>query len=159
MGMILYGLVAVTTIALACLVKNPSQPVMGQLHKSNEYTRRQGVNALSLLAIFTILFLLSALRMEVGNDYETYVDTFHEIYVGGYVVTEPLFNAVVKLICELSGGENYLLIFAVFAFVTIWIFLKVMYEQTEDFPMAFFLFMTLGIYFRTFNNSKKSDEC
>ena len=151
MGMILYAGIAATTIALACLVKNQPQVAYGQLHKRQEMTRRQGVNTLSLLAIFTILFLLSALRMEVGNDYETYVDTFHEIYVGGYVVTEPLFNAVVKVICELSGGENYLLVFAVFAFVTIWIFLKVMYEQTDDFPMAFFLFMTLGIYFRTFN--------
>ena len=151
MGLILYVVVTVTTIALAYLVRNQVQPAVVQLHKTREITRRQGINTLSLLAIFTILFLLSALRMEVGNDYETYVDTFHEIYVGGYVVTEPLFNAVVKLICELSGGENYLLIFAVFAFATIWIFLKVMYEQTEDFPMAFFLFMTLGIYFRTFN--------
>lgn len=151
MGMILYGMVAVTTIALACLVKNQQQPVTGQLHKTKEFTRRQGLNTLSLLAIFVILFLLSALRMEVGNDYETYVDTIHEIYVGGYVVTEPLFNAVVKIVCELSGGENYLLVFAVFAFVTIWIFLKALYEQTDDFPLAFFLFMTLGIYFRTFN--------
>ena len=151
MGMILYGMTAVTTIALACLVKNSPQPVRGQLHTNAEFTRRQGLNTLSLLAVFTILFLLSALRMEVGNDYETYVDTIHEIYVGGYVVTEPLFNGVVKMLCELSGGENYLLVFAFFAFATIWIFLKVLYEQTEDFPMAFFLFMTLGIYFRTFN--------
>lgn len=149
--MILYGMVAVTTIALACLVNNQLMPAAGQLHKTREYTRRQGLNTLSLLAIFVILFLLSALRMEVGNDYETYVDTIHEIYVGGYVVTEPLFNAVVKVLCELSGGENYLLVFGVFAFVTIWIFLKALYEQTEDFPLAFFLFMTLGIYFRTFN--------
>lgn len=151
MGMLLYGGIATTTIGLAYLVKNQPQQMCGQLHRIKGMTRRQGLNTLSLLAIFIILFLLSALRMEVGNDYETYVDTFHEIYVGGYVVTEPLFNAVVKVICELSGGENYLLVFAVFAFVTIWIFLKVMYEQTEDFPMAFFLFMTLGIYFRTFN--------
>lgn len=149
--MILYGLVAVTTIALACLVKNQPQPVYGQLHKNNGFTRRQGINALSLLAIFTILFLLSALRLEVGNDYGTYVTTIHEIYVGGYVVTEPLFNSVVKLLCNLSGGENYLLVFAVFGFATIWIFLKVLYEQTDNFSMAFFLFMTLGIYFRTFN--------
>ena len=151
MGMILYAGVAALTIALACLVKNQPQPLGGQLHREEIFTRRQGINTLSLLAIFTILFLLSAFRMEVGNDYETYVDTIHEIYVGGYVVTEPLFNAVVKVLCELSGGENYLLVFAVFAFVTIWIFLKVLYEQTEDFPLAFFLFMTLGIYFRTFN--------
>ena len=151
MGIVLYAVIAATTIALACLVKKQPQTIAPQLHRTRELTRRQGLNALSLLAIFIILFLLSALRMEVGNDYETYVDTFHEIYVGGYVVTEPLFNAVVKIICELSGGENYLLVFAVFAFVTIWLFLKVMYEQTEDFPLVFFLFMTLGIYFRTFN--------
>ena len=151
MGMLLYAGITATTIGLAYLVKNQPQQMCGQLHRTKAMTRRQGLNTLSLLAIFTILFLLSALRMEVGNDYETYVDTFHEIYVGGYVVTEPLFNAVVKMLCELSGGENYLLVFAVFAFVTIWIFLKVMYEQTDDFFMAFFLFMTLGIYFRTFN--------
>ena len=151
MGMILYAGVAAVTIALACLVKNQPQPLRGQLYREKEYTRRQGLNTLSLLAVFTVLFLLSALRMEVGNDYETYVDTIHEIYVGGYVVTEPLFNAVVKVLCELSGGENYLLVFGFFAFVTIWFFLKVLYEQTEDFPLAFFLFMTLGIYFRTFN--------
>ena len=150
MGMILYGIVAATTIALACLVKNQLRLVEGKFYK-NEFTRRQGLNTLCLLAIFSVLFILSALRMEVGNDYETYVDTIHEIYVGGYVVTEPLFNAVVKILCELSGGENYILVFGFFAFVTIWIFLKVLYEQTEDFPMAFFLFMTLGIYFRTFN--------
>ena len=151
MGMILYAVVAVTTIALACVVKNQPQSLMGQLHRRDEFTRRQGLNTLSLLAVFTILFLLSALRMEVGNDYETYVDTIHEIYVGGYVVTEPLFNAVVKVLCELSGGENYLLVFGVFAFATIWIFLKALYEQSDNFPLAFFLFMTLGIYFRTFN--------
>ena len=151
MGMILYAVVAVTTIALACVVKNQPQSLMGQLHRRYEFTRRQGLNTLSLLAVFTILFLLSALRMEVGNDYETYVDTIHEIYVGGYVVTEALFNAVVKVLCELSGGENYLLVFGVFAFATIWIFLKALYEQSDSFSLAFFLFMTLGIYFRTFN--------
>ena len=152
MGIILYFMVATATMLLACLVDNKCQPVTGgRLYGEREITRRQGLNALSLLAVFTILFLLSALRMEVGNDYETYVDTIHEIYVGGYVVTEPLFNAVVKVLCELSGGENYLLVFAAFAFVTIWIFLKVLYEQTENFTLSFFLFMTLGIYFRTFN--------
>ena len=102
-GMMLYAAIAATTIGLACLVNNQTQTVVGQFHITKGLTRRQGMNSLSLLAIFTILFLLSALRIEVGNDYETYVDTFHEIYVGGYVVTEPLFNAVVKIICELSN--------------------------------------------------------
>lgn len=154
--MILYLAVAALTIALACFVDN-SRAVMeagGNKHRflnTGKLTRRQALNGLCLLAVFTILFLLSALRLEVGNDYGTYVDTFHEIYVGGYVVTEPLFNAVVKCLFVLSGGENYLLAFAFFGFVTIWLFLKVLYEQSENFAFAFFLFMTLGLYFRTFN--------
>ena len=176
--MILYIFITALTIALACFVRNGRCMQTGQL--SNTYaqnyritnnentpkikqtipitgykrvgiTRRQGQNLLCLFAIFIILFLLSALRLEVGNDYGTYVDTIHEIYVGGYVVTEPLFNAVSKLLCELSGGENYLLVFGFFGFITIWLFLKILYEQTENFAMAFFLFMTLGLYFRTFN--------
>lgn len=151
MGIILYGLTAAFTMALACLVNNRSSEKNRQFNNLKTITRRQTLNLLSMVAIFTILFLLSALRLEVGNDYGTYVDTFHEIYVGGYVVTEPLFNGVVKILYELSGGENYLLVFALFAFATIWVFLKVLYEQTQNFPMAFFMFMTLGIYFRTFN--------
>ena len=78
-------------------------------------TRQQGKNVLGLTAIFILLFLPAALRLQVGNDYESYVDTIHEIYVGGYVVTEPLFNLIVKVLCELSGGENYLLVFAFFS--------------------------------------------
>ena len=151
--MILYLLIAALSIGVACLVNNRrlERELIG---RSSTITRRQGMNSLSLLSVFLILFLPAALRLEVGNDYESYVDTIHEIYVGGYVVTEPLFNAIVKLLCELSGGENYLLVFAFFSFLTLWIFLKVIYEQTEEFAFSFYLFMTLGIYFRTYNTMR-----
>ncbi|MBR5578553.1 MAG: EpsG family protein, partial [Lachnospiraceae bacterium] len=137
--MILYLLIAALSIGVACLVNNRrlERELIG---RSSTITRRQGMNSLSLLSVFLILFLPAALRLEVGNDYESYVDTIHEIYVGGYVVTEPLFNAIVKLLCELSGGENYLLVFAFFSFLTLWIFLKVIYEQTEEFAFSFYLF-------------------
>ncbi|MGL5259543.1 MAG: EpsG family protein [Lachnospiraceae bacterium] len=140
--MIMYFLIAASTCAIAFFIKN-----------DGDYrgTRREGINTICLFLIFSILFLLSALRIEVGNDYGTYVDNFHEVYVGGHVVTEMGYNAVVKAIYTLLGGEVYLAVFAVFAFFTILLFLKVMYEQSESFGFVFFLFMTLGIYFRTFN--------
>ena len=50
-----------------------------------------------------------------------------------------------------SSDLNYLLVFAVYAFVTVGIFLLAMYEQSEDFPLTFFLFMALGYYFQTFS--------
>jgi len=114
-------------------------------------TRQQLMNKICLAAIFCVLFFLCALRYEVGNDYITYMQNAHEIYVNGITVTEPGYNFAVKALFAIQGWENYPLIFAFFGFITIFIFLKSMYEQSEIFAMSFMLFMALGIYFRSFN--------
>ena len=143
--MLLYTAVTVLTLLLAYFVyRKPVTIAYG-------ITRRQALSGACLIAVFTILFLLSALRMEVGNDYKNYAITCHEIWVDGIVVTEPGFNYLVKLIYTLAGSENYIIIFAVFAFVTLFLFLRTMYRESESFFISMFLFMTLGIYFRTFN--------
>ena len=101
-----------------------------------------------LTAIFLILALVSALRLEVGNDYGKYVENFHEIWAGtdqAYVVTEAGFNFVVWLIYTLSGYENYLLVFAVFGAVTAFLFLKALYGQSDCFWQSFAMFMLLGV--------------
>lgn len=141
--MVLYGIVTLFTIWLACLVNNQN--------RQSPCTRGQFVGFIAMGMIFAVLFLLAALRIEVGNDYGTYVTTCHEIYNNGYVVTEPGYNLSVKILYFLSGKEDYLLMFAFYAFVTLFIFMKAMYEQSKSFTLSFFLFMTLGIYFRTFN--------
>lgn len=140
--MVLYTAIALITIFAALLVRN-REYIYGN-------TRQHMLNRISLAAVFCILFLLSALRIEVGNDYITYVQNAHEIYVGGITVTEIGYNLIVKLLFLLSGYENYLLVFAFFGFVTIYIFLKAIYDQSESFAMSFMLFMALGIYFRSF---------
>ena len=143
--MLLYTAVAFVTIVLAYFVDNkPVTTAYGT-------TRRQALSGACLVAVFVILFALSALRIDVGNDYKTYVVTCHEAWVNGIVVTEPGFNLLVKLLYTLAGWENYLLVFAVFAFATIFVYMKIAYEQSESFAMTFFLFMALGMYFRTFN--------
>ena len=143
--MALYALVTVVTVALAYYV------VPHETITTYRTTRAQAVSRVSLFAIFTILFLLSALRVEVGNDYKNYAITCHEIWVNGYVVTEPGFNALVKVIYTLMGGEFYVAVFAFFGFVTPLLFLYIFRKTSKDFFMSMFLFMTLGIYFRTFN--------
>ncbi len=104
-----------------------------------------------LTGIFVLLFLCSALRFDIGNDYEQYTRTAHEAYVGGYVVTEVGFNQIVRLLYTVFGGEYYELVFAVFAFATLAFFLKAFYEQSIDFSFTYFLFMTFGLYFQTYN--------
>ncbi len=153
-GMVLYGIVALGTILLAGMVRVAVLEPERKVWKVGEgWSRQQAVNALSLFSIFLILFALSACRMNVGNDYAKYVEFMHLIACGAYsyVPTEVGFNALVAVLYELAGGEHFLLVFAVFAFVTLALFLKAMYEQSDHFGWSFFLFMTFGLYFSTFN--------
>lgn len=143
--MILYITVAAVTVLLASMVNN--RPVT-QPYRT---TRQQMCNRVCILSVFVILFALSACRLNVGNDYARYVEFMHLVNCDAYVPTEIGFNLLVKLIYGLSGFENYLLVFAVYSFVTVLIFLLAMYEQSDDFPLTFFLFMSLGYYFQTFS--------
>lgn len=161
-SILFYGCLAAVTMAAACLIRpvcsraEESRPAalpasLVSLRWSGGRTRQQVLHAAVLTILFFVLTCTAALRIDVGNDYGNYVNTFHEIYVGGYVVTEPGFNLLVRFLYRLCGGENYLLIFGLFAAATASVFLKAMYEQSVDFPLTFALFMLLGLYFRTFN--------
>lgn len=143
--MILYITIAVVTALLASLVDNHPE------RQSHTITRQQLCNRVCLTAIFLILFLLSACRLNVGNDYAKYVEFMHLVNCDAYVPTEIGFNLLVKLIYGLSGYENFLLVFAFYSFVTVLFFLLAMYEQSDEFGLTFFLFMTLGYYFQTFS--------
>ena len=152
--MILYAGITALTMALAWTAAGRSRLARtGGSAKRPWMSRRQAFDLLCLTALFVILTGLAALRVDVGNDYGKYVETFHEIYAGtdpAYVVTEPGFNFVVKAVYTLWGGENYLLVFALFAAATVFVFLKAMYDQSAWFAGSFALFMLLGLYFRTF---------
>lgn len=143
--MILYIAVATLSVLLASRVTT--------LPQSNTVciTRRRVMNRIILVGLFTLLFLVSALRIHTGNDYYTYVARFHDISYGIYVVTEKGFNALVKLIYWFFNTECYLYVFALFAALTIFVFLEGMYKQSSDFALTFFLFMTLGLYYQSFN--------
>ena len=147
--MILYTLIAAITIVLACHVQT-TERATGEILMGYT-TRRKAINALCLVSVFVILTALAALRHEVGNDYGTYVVTCHEIFQRGYVVTEPGFNLVVRILYTLSGKEDYLLMFGVFGAAIVAIFLKVLKDQSDSFAWAFFVFMTFGMYYKSFN--------
>lgn len=142
--MLLYSFVAGITVILATFVKKTED-------KDRGLSRQRMLNGIILSALFCILTALAALRLEVGNDYGTYVVTAHEIFQRGFVVTERGFNFVVRLLYTLSGKEDHILMFAVFGAAIVTVFLKTFKEQSESFVLTFFLFMSLGIYFRTFN--------
>ena len=113
--------------------------------------KRQALNAVSLFFMFLILFAVAASRLNVGNDYAKYVEFMHLTYCNAYVPTEVGFNLLTKAIYGISGFENYLLVFAIFAFFTVLLFLQAIYRQAESFGFSFFLFMAFGYYFQSFS--------
>lgn len=143
--MILYIVVATLSVLLASRVT--------VLPQSNIHyvTRGRVMNRVILCGLFTLLFLVSALRIHTGNDYNTYVARFHDISYGIYVVTEKGFNLLVKLLYWFTNTECYLYVFALFAALTVFVFLEGMYKQSSDFAMTFFLFMAFGLYFQSLN--------
>lgn len=154
LGMLFYTAITIITIYFARFIRNqrmqkPAATVVAQQFFC--LTKQQTVNGLCLLIIFFILFMVSAFRTGIGNDYERYVEFVHLIEFEQVVPTEIGFNLLVKLINGLSGFENPKLMFGIYAFVTILLFLLAMMRQSVDFPMTFFLFMTLGYYFQTMN--------
>lgn len=143
--MILYVLVAVGTVLLCQMVNNHC------VKTGSSISRQQMLNVLCLGAVFLLLFALAACRLNVGNDYAKYVEFMHLIYCNAYVPTEVGFNLTVKFLYAISGFENYLLVFAVFAAFTVLLFLAAIYQQADSFGFSFFLFMAFGYYFQSFN--------
>ncbi len=143
--MILYVMVAALTVLSGLAVNNRCK------YERNKVSRQQMVNGLCLVSIFLLLFSLAACRLNVGNDYAKYVEFMHLINCDAFVPTEFGFNWIVKILYEISGFENYLLVFAFFAFFTILFFLIALYQQADSFGFSFFLFMALGYYFQSFN--------
>ncbi len=143
--MVLYVMIAVLTVILGFLVNNHCE------RDGNCISRQQLLNGICLLFMFLTLFAVSACRLNVGNDYAKYVEFMHLVNCDAYVPTEIGFNTIVKIIYGISGFENFLLVFAFFAFFTVLLFLAAIYKQADSFGFSFFLFMAFGYYFQSFN--------
>ena len=146
--MILYICVALVSIILAYECGRVSRYANGG--RAMMYTRA------CLVAIFVLLFAVSAMRMNVGNDYAKYVEFMHRLYTDKYisdpgVPTEWGFNLIARIVYGLSGYENFLLVFAIYSFATVGIFLTALWRQSEDFALSFLMFMALGYYFQSFS--------
>lgn len=146
--MILYIITALVSVTLAY---ESSRVTVGINN-----TRAKLYQRACLVALFVLLFAVSACRLNVGNDYAKYVEFMHRLYTDKYiddpgVPTEWGFNLLTRIIYGLSGYENFLLVFAIYSFATVGIFLSAMKKQSEDFALTFFMFMTLGYYFQSFS--------
>jgi len=149
--MAVYIILTVVTVGMAYFVQKSGEINRGD----SRITRLKMRNRILMCGIFVLLFLVSACRYYVGNDYTRYEEYFRLMMIEGSdgVPTEPGFNLLVKGIQYIlgSGEKTNLLIFALFAGVTIFLFLKGIYDLSVDFSFSFFLFMSFGYYFNSMN--------
>lgn len=120
----------------------------------NRGTERQVLlNKILVFGIFMILFLLSALRIGIGNDYWTYRQGFLYIMGGDRTLSYEIgFKLLVKALQTVFGFDNYRVVFAVMSFFTCAFFVKSLYDLSDLFVFSFFLFMANGFYFMSFSN-------
>ncbi|RKM54246.1 EpsG family protein [Butyrivibrio sp. X503] len=116
--------------------------------------RQDMVNIIAMFTIFMGLFLVAALRVNVGNDYAKHVEFMHLAYCDAYVPTEWGFNMVTRVIYSLCGSEQFILVFAFFAFFTVLFFMKAIWDQSEWFLISFVMFMFLGYYFQSLSTTR-----
>jgi hypothetical protein len=148
--MIIYLVLAVLTVFMAMGVERKKNIIATGGERI--YTRGKLRNGSLLFGIFFFLFALSACRIAIGNDYWEYTSIFSLIAQNRYVSTEFGFNTFVRICHFIFGKENYIVIFAIVAAVTIFFSLKAIYELSENFGYAFFLYMVFGIYLSGFNS-------
>lgn len=121
-------------------------------YRGKVHTKGNMINRVILVAVFFLLFTVSACRIAVGNDYWVYRYQFLLIAQKRHVSYEYGFQLVVYLMQLLFGYDNYLPIFALFSFLTVYFFIKAVYDQTDWFAYTLFLLMTGGYYFMSFDN-------
>ncbi|WP_026509544.1 EpsG family protein [Butyrivibrio sp. LC3010] len=152
--MLVYLTLTLVTLAIAYSINMRNNATVPEVTKEYNFiyrgiSRGQARKAAGLFSLFVLLTGVSALRLNVGNDYSKYVEFMHRTFSGAVVPTEAGFNYLTKIIYTLSGFENYVGVFAVFAAATVFFFLAAISRQAEDFFLSFMMFMLLGYYFQS----------
>ena len=142
--MIYYISVTVLCVAMGLMVKDNSI-------YAGTNVKQGHINRTCVFFIFFVLFMLSGFRVAVGNDYWVYRDNFERIAQDLVVSSEIGFNLVVRIVQWFAGLDNYVPVFAAFSFITVFFFLKALYDQSVWFAASLFLLFANGFYFSSLN--------
>lgn len=134
--------------------ENAKVPANGETIGSGRksLTRQKLFNLVLVIAVFLLLFAVSACRIAVGNDYWVYRSDFLLIQQNRHVAFEFGFVWIVRALQAMLNYDQYLPIFAFFSFFTILFFVRGIYDQSEQFCYSIYLFMTAGYYFSSLNS-------
>ncbi len=148
--MVYYILTALACVGLGLLVReNSIYACRGEAVSRSK--RQEMLNKTAAFGIFFILTFISGTRIAVGNDFWVYRDNFERIANSLVVSSEIGFNLIVKIVQWFAGYDKYMPIFFVFSLITVYFFVKALYDESEWFAASAFLLLTNGFYFSSLN--------
>jgi hypothetical protein len=123
---------------------------LGLIYWSNENNTRIGV-----YIAYLVLIIVSFIRYDIGNDYQTYVEyityiankyqhSYNVSFKNGYYSNEPLFIVLVLFFNEVT--YNYIWVLGVHFIISLF-FLYKAYEENESHLVSILLFFISGMLF------------
>lgn len=103
---------------------------------------------------FLPLFVVAAIRHEVGTDWPIYLDFFKMINNGTDSFSEPLFNLANKLVFHTAGNFQGLVVLV--AFVSYFFLFKAIEEQSISMPLSLLIFFISGAFFASMNQLRQA---
>lgn len=104
---------------------------------------------LSFIVVFCILAFFSAVRDGIGIDYTSYMMHIQNIQLGYPNYMEAGFKFAARIIGNIDNNPRLVII--IFSILTVFFYIKSIYDQSLDRLMSVFIFLSWGYYFFTFN--------
>lgn len=143
--MLLYSFILIT----ACLIAIGTKKLQGYSISYGNIRSRLTTNGIGFFLCFVFLAFFSAIRDQVGCDYNSYIRHILIIQSGNPNYMEIGFQKVVLFLSKFDSNPRFVII--LFGILTCYFYLKAIWDQSDDIPFSIFIFLSWGYYFLTFN--------
>lgn len=148
--MILYFAILVTTTITSYVLygKKSKAAINVKLGRHSLISIRQKENR-GCFAAFLILAFFSAVREGIGIDYNSYLYHIALIQNGNPHYMETGFKKLVTTLEKINSDPKFVII--ILGILTTWLFVKAIWEQSDNPAESIFIFVSWGYYFLTYN--------
>lgn len=146
--MLLYGGALALTLLFAAAARYYPEVYRAKLGGSGTIVTVKLRHLLGALS-FLPLFLVSALRYNVGGDYIGYERIFKNVTEGVDIYAEPGFGLLNRLVAWYS--DNIQWVYALSAAITLLLLFRTVFRESASPVLSLYLFVTMGYFFSSFN--------
>lgn len=111
--------------------------------------------AKALIAGFP-LFLISAMRFDIGTDYNSYYQFFLENQ-NGFFFYEPLYNLLGYIVIQFSNNFQWIIVIT--SAIYIYTITYTLFRDSPNPPLSIFFLVTMVFYFDSFNIIRQCIGC